>query len=257
MRHPESPQRLFAALAVAAAAASGCRPGYRPVAAVHPTAAGAVRPSADAAARHIRVLADPKRGGRMTCTPGNAFAREYIARQFAAIGLAPGGQDDGWFQSFRVDAMRAAGPRNALRVSDRNPLVLFDDFAPVAAGCSGRFDGQGVFVGHGEQADYAGADVRGKVVLMLRGTHRGVGRKSIWWNKRPALRDALVAAKLKRAARAGAAAVLMVTPSGIAVECDPLDSVIGRGRGRLPAIRVSRRVARADSRVRQRREDAW
>jgi len=45
---------------------------------------------------HLEFLADDARQGRMTGTPEYDEAADYVAEQFGAIGLEPGGEDGGW-----------------------------------------------------------------------------------------------------------------------------------------------------------------
>lgn len=235
--------------ALAATSVPACRPAFRllpgPLSPVDP----AVRPHADEFLKHVKVLADPAHGGRMTCTPGNALAREYIARQFASVGLEPGGLDGSWFQPFPMEKLRVPGKAGFLRLARGAEFALHEDYSPMAAGASDTFAGSLVFAGYGYRNkllgydDYAGIDVRGKVVMIMRGTHQGTGPKSIWWKKGAVLRNKLFESKLRSAAAAGAAALLVVTPPGIAEEHDPLSSVIGTGRGKLPAVRISRPLA--------------
>ncbi len=234
---------------LAATSVQACRPTSRPLpgplAPVEPTA----RPRADEFLKHVKALADPARGGRMTCTPGNALAREYIARQFASVGLKGGGLDGSWFQPFPMEKLRMPGKAGFLRLADGAEFALHKDFSPMAAGASDTFAGSLVFAGYGYRNklagydDYAGIDARGKVVMIMRGTYRGTGPKSIWWNKGAVLRNKLFESKLRSAAAAQAAALLVVTPPGIAKDHDPLSSVIGQGRGKLPAVRISRTLA--------------
>lgn len=65
---------------------------------------------------HVAFLADPARGGRMPGTEGHDEAARYIAEQFKVIGLAPGGDEGGYFQEFalpRDAAWKAAGGTRA------------------------------------------------------------------------------------------------------------------------------------------------
>jgi len=65
--------------------------------------------SADKLARHVDWLAAPEREGRGLGSNGLQQSAEYIARQFAEIGLQPGGDDGTWFQTLTV----AQGPQGA------------------------------------------------------------------------------------------------------------------------------------------------
>ncbi|MCE5325003.1 MAG: M28 family peptidase [Planctomycetaceae bacterium] len=225
----------------------GCQPHYRPVDAEVLLSGGCERIAPAAIAGHIGTLADPARGGRMVATPGNALARQYIVQQFQSIGLKGGARGGQWVQPFEIQSMRTPGEGSALKVPMLPPLQVFKDFAPMAAGCSGSFAGEIVFIGYGQHAsDYATAAVKGKIVLLLQGTSAGVSKESLWWNKGSNLRDMLTAEKLAHAAKAGAAAVLLVTPPQVPVSDaeDALDSMIGRANGPLPAMRISRTLAR-------------
>ncbi|RPJ84845.1 MAG: M28 family peptidase, partial [Acidobacteria bacterium] len=59
---------------------------------------------------HVAWLADPAREGRAPGSEGHAAAARYIADRFKAIGLAPGGDGDSYFQSFTM-----AGPDGSPR----------------------------------------------------------------------------------------------------------------------------------------------
>jgi hypothetical protein len=51
---------------------------------------------------HVDFLADPQREGRGVGTQGLAAAADYIATEFAAAGLKPAGDDQGFFQNFSM-----------------------------------------------------------------------------------------------------------------------------------------------------------
>ncbi|MHC4982366.1 MAG: M28 family peptidase [Planctomycetota bacterium] len=222
---------------------------------------------AEAFERHVRFLADPSLHGRMTGTPGSAKAAEYVARQFKSCGLEPGGDDGGWYQRFSVGRIRRPAKDCRLSFSYQEAAVgeqpggakagfsragrLGRDFAPMAMGASGEFEGPLVFAGYGcrnrirGHDDYAGVDVKGSVVMVMLGEpHDGEGR-SKWaifggWTELAAASH-----KIERAAEQGAAGVLLVAPPDIAGEHDPLDNVLGYGDGELPAMRISRQFADA------------
>jgi len=56
--------------------------------------------TSDSFAAHVRRLADPNMGGRMTGSAGNDLAAEYIAQQFRQAGLSPSGDGGTFFQAF-------------------------------------------------------------------------------------------------------------------------------------------------------------
>ncbi len=246
MRKP--PRRTIAAAVLLAAAWSACVvSGCAPLGA---SRGGALLSSAGAfgseeLARHVGFLADPALGGRMVGTAGNAAAGEYIAKAFAAAGLKPGGDDGGWFQRFPVRKIRVPAPSSVLAVVGNQPLRLHQDFSPMAVGAPGAFEGPLVLAGYGITSrsrrydDYADVDARGAVVMIMRGEPHDAEGNSRWaptgrWSYRARLRT-----KLRRAAEAGAAAVLVVTPPAMAGKHDLLYNVLGKGDGAVPAMRIS------------------
>ncbi|MDP5277666.1 M20/M25/M40 family metallo-hydrolase [Sphingomonas sp. DG1-23] len=135
--------------------------------------------------KHVTFLADDRLEGRDAGTPGHEIAARYVAEQFAALGLKPGGTD-GWFQQVSLAEYG---------LDDRHPAALrigkhaFVNGANVLIAPSPRFGtatqtvtGDAVFVGYGIEApdlgyqDYAGLDLRGKFAVMLVGTPRGLPR---------------------------------------------------------------------------------
>ena len=66
--------------------------------------------SQDALTKHVTWLAAPEREGRGLGTPGLEAAGKYVADQFTAIGLEPGGDNRGWFQRFTIQKGPAGTP---------------------------------------------------------------------------------------------------------------------------------------------------
>src|SRR5690606_10637372 len=173
-----------AALALAAAVAllpgiAACQRDAAPDAS--PSAGTATRSQDPAAHRiedDVRALADDGMQGRETGTPGHDLAAEYVARRFAEAGLAPGGEDGGWFQ--RVPLLRATisaeGARFGVRLGDEATTLEFQhQFLPMANfdRAEAAVDAAAVFVGQAVHApalghdDFAGLDLRGKIAVML------------------------------------------------------------------------------------------
>ena len=133
-------------------------------------------------------LAAPEREGRGPGTPGIDAAADWIAAQFAEIGLAAPGAGEA-FQPFAMTLVAKLGPASANTLelvgpptADGGatvvPLVLGRDFTPLAAGGSGRFELPLVFAGYGITApaehydDYAplaeGGVAKGAALVLLR-----------------------------------------------------------------------------------------
>lgn len=143
----------------------------------------------DPAAANIKAdmafLASDRLKGREAGTPEYDMAAHYVADRMKQIGLVPKGdfQDKkggGYFQHVPLLAYRATGP-GKVQLSDSS-----DHAVPLAFGSDYLVDGYGlapvlkrdaplVFVGFGLVApehhrdDYAGLDVKGKIVVALSG----------------------------------------------------------------------------------------
>jgi len=125
---------------------------------------------------HLRFLASDLLEGRAPATRGGRLAAEYIAAQFQALGLEPAGANGTYFQPVALVGMT---PQPVLSwgkaASVPDTLVYRDAFVAWAERPEADISATGdvVFVGYGIRApewqwdDFKGADVRGKVLLML------------------------------------------------------------------------------------------
>ena len=125
---------------------------------------------------HIAFLASDELKGRGVGTPEIERAADYIAAQFAYLGLQPAGEHSTYFQSFPMALQRKLTDQSRLTLANESgPLALQRDFVPLSFSASGVFEGDVVFCGYGIQAaeksrdDYVHADVNGKVALVFRG----------------------------------------------------------------------------------------
>ncbi len=131
---------------------------------------------------HVRYLASDELQGRGSGTSGNDRAADYIASRFKAAGLKPLGDSGAYFQKFSVFTGMKLGPVNRL-VTQRGGITVehkvTDDFMPLSFSANGNVVGPIAFAGYGISApdlkydDYAGLDVRGKIVVVLRFTPDG------------------------------------------------------------------------------------
>src|SRR5512138_435649 len=130
-------------------------------------------PTPDAARVRAEVawLADPAREGRGIGTAGGAAAAAWIADRFREERLAPAFAG-GYLQTFEAPYRATLGEKNALAVGAAPALALGTGFLPFGFSDDGALEGEVVFAGYGISApelgydDYAGADVKGKVVLV-------------------------------------------------------------------------------------------
>jgi len=137
-------------------------------------------PTASWLVDHVRVLSAPDMDGRASGTPGAERAAHHIAAVLRAAGLQPRGDAGGYLQRFTVPTSIALGPSTRLDVDAGapRPLALGREWTPLAVSADGVEEGAVVFAGHGITApdlgwdDYAGLDVRGRLVLVLTGDPR-------------------------------------------------------------------------------------
>ena len=128
---------------------------------------------------HLNFLADDARKGRMSGEPGYDQAAEYVAAQFEALGLEPGGRD-GWFQPVplltrRIDIESAAvtvhGDLGDGNLEWKKDFVMGGD--PVRDETSVRaevvYAGFGVHAPELGYSDYDDIDVNGKIVAIFGG----------------------------------------------------------------------------------------
>ena len=146
---------------------------------VAPAVAAPPTPPAAWLRDHVKTLTAPEMEGRASGTPGAERAARHIAAEFQRLGLKPGG-DGGWLQTFSVPTGIRLGEGNALalRAPTARALALGREFVPLAVSADGQQEAELVFAGYGISApdlkwdDYAGLDVRGRMVLVLEGEPR-------------------------------------------------------------------------------------
>src|SRR6266446_9316850 len=125
---------------------------------------------------HVKYLASPALKGRATGSPELEKAAAYIASQFQSFGLKAA--DGKSFKlAFPAELGASLGTANAFASSEagsRQVLREGRDYEPFSFSTNGKFAGLVVFAGYGITAkeynydDYAGIDVTGKIVLILR-----------------------------------------------------------------------------------------
>ncbi len=113
--------------------------------------------------------------GRLTDTPENSLATEYIKSRFERMGLKPA-NNGSFFQPYNL-VTATLGAENSLQLinneNERIQLRSGQDFYPQSFSASARVRGSVVFAGFGITSaglnydDYKGNDVRGKIVLVL------------------------------------------------------------------------------------------
>lgn len=141
------------------------------------------RPAADVKAdgarayEHVRHLASDELKGRKAGTPEYAKAADYVAAKMKEYGLRPGGDNGSWFQEVPFKTWSNFDQPSRLEIISPEHRVYFSgrgrDFIPAFGTGSGIARGAAAFVGYGVVSekpawdDYAGLDVKGRVLVLL------------------------------------------------------------------------------------------
>src|SRR5256714_13519330 len=127
---------------------------------------------------HVRYLSHDLLEGRGTGQRGGDLAAEYIATQFAEYGLKPAGDHGTYMQKVPLVGITTLPETRFTLIPQRGEamhLKPLDEYVAYdqTQQAESDVDAEIVFVGYGIEApeynwdDYKGADVRGKVLLML------------------------------------------------------------------------------------------
>ncbi|MFC1561368.1 M20/M25/M40 family metallo-hydrolase [candidate division KSB1 bacterium] len=130
---------------------------------------------------YIEYMASDDKLGRKTLTPGYEMMADWAAEKFKEWGLEPAGENGTYFQSVPIAGTRGSFAWNMgipeMRVGNRDFYIKENDFAIDYRSTPGRrVSGEVVFAGYGISSpykgldEYSGIDVRGKIVLVLKGS---------------------------------------------------------------------------------------
>jgi Zn-dependent M28 family amino/carboxypeptidase len=125
-------------------------------------------------AAHLKFLSDDLLEGRAPSTRGGQLAANYLAAQLALLGFAPGAANGSYFQDVSI-VESAIDPSFMLSAGDGAPFTYLEDVVAFSGVQQPqvKVGGELVFVGHGIVApeydwnDYAGADVKGRIALIM------------------------------------------------------------------------------------------
>jgi Zn-dependent M28 family amino/carboxypeptidase len=270
------------ALLPALFALAACGPAVPAVEAPPPTAVAVPAPPVprplaidddpSAAARiaaDVTYLASPELGGRGTGEDGARLAADFVTRRFAELKLAPAGSEHAaspYLQAFSA-RVGATVKEAALEVTPSRGNVAGDGSRVTAAdgAASGTAHGKAVFVGFGITAaavgwdDYAGADLEGKIAIVLDGVPAAEDAA-----KKPAAAASPVEKALRdfgsvryklRTAREHKAVGAVIVRAGEELQNAPLTDASSMG---IPAVVVTRGYAqRLFPKLRLREARTW
>ena len=171
---------LMASAAAAQQAAPSETPPQRTAADINAIVTAPLPADQAAMKAHVMFLASDAMKGRDAASPEFAIAAQYVAAQFYAAGLKPAGDDGGYLQHVPLIFYKNADDGQMSLVPAKGaamPLVAGEDFlaSPNPAAKETAIEAPVVFVGQGIVApelgidDYAGVDVRGKIVVLFGG----------------------------------------------------------------------------------------
>lgn len=199
--------------------------------------------------KDVYFLASPECEGRGIDTKGIDKAADYIAEAYKKAGLKPAMKDGTYFQPFKVMMSAKLGKPTALTLTGpedaKKELKLNSDFSAMGYSPTSQASGELVFAGYGISApdlkydDYAGLDVEGKVVVVLRRTPRyGVKGDKRFDTSIPEGEDSVHATfdkKIENAAKHKAKALIIVNDTTGAGKTDAIPPFELHSRGTTTA----------------------
>ena len=168
----------------------------------------------------VKYLASPELKGRATGSPELETAAAFLAGKYREFGIAPA-DGKSYLQAFDVTTNANLGPHNhfAFTESGRTTTLNAADYVAFSFSSIGTFRGSVVFAGYGISApeyhydDYAGLDVKGKIVLVLRHEPQENDEKSVFAGKELTAHAAFTN-KATNAKNHGAAAMILIDDAG-------------------------------------------
>jgi hypothetical protein len=131
----------------------------------------------------LKVLADDKMAGRETGSTGEHAAQEYAIQQLKSAGVEPAGVN-GFYQPVKFVSRKIVESDSGLtlvRDGKREPIAIGDEaiisarVMPVPRVQAGLvFAGYGLRIPESNYDDFAGLDVKGKLVVIISGSPAGV-----------------------------------------------------------------------------------
>lgn len=175
----------------------------------------------------VEILSTDAMQGRQSCTEGYRKAAEWAAGKFKEFGLKPAGVKGTYFQTVPIRSFHWNEGMPSFSVGDRAFLLDDGDFAVnQVSTAKTEVKAQVVFAGYGISApkkgldEYAGLDVKDKVVLVFRGSPSKIPRQRVMLaaetQPKPGnvdwTQETKVSLKIKTAYDKGAAAILLFDP---------------------------------------------
>jgi hypothetical protein len=199
----------------------------------------------------IAFLASDDLAGRESGTDGGRRTEDWVASEFRRFGLAPlSAKPDSPFTDVAMAGRPvpeeswidvAAAGTTPQRIGADLGATPFSFSRPGDAGGELVFAGFGITAAAEKYDDYAGLDVKDKVVVVIRHGPGEADAKSPWHNPRQRGAELAFSSKAKRAADAGAAAILLVNDTNHKEDALPVDA--GGEPSPIPVFAIRRTTA--------------
>jgi hypothetical protein len=129
----------------------------------------------------VKIQCDDKYQGRLTGTSEYMECAEWVAAKFSEWGLTPFGNNGSWFQSYKIPytlVFPECGLALHIPVKDNGTVLkqynYITEYMPGSTSGNGEVTGEVIYAGYGITApelgydDYAGIDVKDKIILIER-----------------------------------------------------------------------------------------
>jgi hypothetical protein len=195
----------------------------------------------------VKYLSSNELRGRLTGSPELEKAAAHLRAKYDSFGLQPLAGNFEQAFSVTTDARLGSANRFSFVESGKTVKLGADDFVPFNFSAAGKLTGSVVFAGYGITApeynydDYAGLDVKGKIVLVLRHEPQESDPNSIFEGK-TYTQHAQFASKASNAKMHGAAGVILVMDRanhpGAPDELEKFGITAGPSNAGIPFVQV-------------------
>jgi Peptidase family M28 len=188
--------------------------------------------------RHLTFLASDELGGRFTLSPSNLIAARYLASQLESYGYRGAARDGSFFQKVPLSyrTVDAAASRLTISAGDAEQEFKYgDDFLtekPMSMDVAGglTFVGYGVSSPKNNHDDYAGLDVKGKIVVIVQGVPESLKKVKLGDEEKD----------FQAALSHGAAGMIFIPPSHMVMAWEQIKGyLVARDQLGLPPREVS------------------
>ncbi|MBL7012817.1 MAG: M20/M25/M40 family metallo-hydrolase [Candidatus Marinimicrobia bacterium] len=191
---------------------------------------------------HIIFLSEDNMKGRYPGTRESKDVISYIANEWRSAGVKPAGTNDSYVQPFDIADGVEIGEKTSFSI-DGAELIVGVDFTPLTFSGNGDFSSKAVFAGYGfnmvedkKWNDYAGLNVDGKWVIVMRGGPEQIHPHSIYSGHASLNKKMMVARDF------GASGIIFVSQESDS-ELVAFGHSTHQSKGNIPAIHLSSEMA--------------